>query len=316
MSRTLLVKSLFILVFFLPISASALTISPTKIEVAVDAGQTAIGEIEIFNEQSDTKTFYTTFENFEPRGETGAPYFTDSKDGLATWITSTQSFEIKPGEKIVVPYSIAVPEETPPGGYFAGIFFGTQPPASNGESEVSIGGKVGSLVLLRVNGDISEEGGLLDFKAGEKGRFLTTLPIAFSHRFNNNGGDRVVPKGQLTIKNSFFQTSAELAVNGSEGSVLPNSIRKFETVWSDGELAPDASFFATAKYQLSHFHIGFYQAELNVTWGESNQSGIAKTWFIIFPWQLLLVVGGVLIVLSQGLRFYNRAIINRASSKR
>ncbi len=313
MSRTLLVKSLFILAFFLPVSASALTISPTKIEVAVDPGQTAIGEIEVFNEQSEVKTFYTSFENFEPRGETGAPYFTDGKDGLATWITNTESFEIRPGEKIVIPYTITVPKDVSAGGYFAGIFFGTQPPSSNGGSEVAIGGKVGSLVLLRVNGEISEEGGLLDFIAGDKELFFDSLPVSFTYRFNNNGGDRVVPKGQITIKNSFFQTAAELPVNATEGSVLPNSIRKFETTWSDGEGVTHDGFFAKARYQLLHFHFGIYKAVLDVSWGDSNQHGSTNLWIVIFPWQLLIITGIVLVVLFQGLRFYNKLIIRRAS---
>lgn len=314
MSRPFLVKSLLAVFLLLPAYASALTISPTKIEVAVDPGQTAIGEIEVFNEQEEVKTFYTTYENFEPRGETGAPYFVGGGSGLASWIESTKSFEIQPGEKIVVPYSIKVPADSTAGGYFAGIFFGTQPPATNGESEVSIGGKVGTLVLLRVNGDITEEGGLLDFKAGDT-RFASSLPVTFSYRFNNNGGDRVVPKGEITVKNTFARTTATLAVNSSEGSVLPGSIRKFETVWEDESLAPDASFFSTVKYQLSHFHFGLYRATLDLSWGESNQQGSSKTWLVIVPWQLLIVAGVLLVALTQGLRFYNRLIISRASSK-
>lgn len=314
MSRTLLGKSILALFILLPVYASALTISPTKIEVAVDPGQTAIGEIEVFNEQQEVKTFYTTFENFEPRGETGAPYFVGGGAGLASWIESTRSFDIQPGEKVVIPYSITVPADSTAGGYFAGIFFGTQPPATDGESEVSIGGKVGTLVLLRVNGEITEEGGLLDFKAGEKFLF-TSLPVTLSYRFNNNGGDRVVPKGQIVVKNSFLQETATLAVNSSDGSVLPGSIRKFETVWGDGSLTADASFFTTVKYQLTHFHFGLYQAVLDVSWGESNQQGTSKAWFLIVPWQLLLVAGVLLVVLSLGLRFYNRLIISRASKK-
>lgn len=314
MCRPFLVKSVIAVFLLLPVYASALTISPTKIEVAVDPGQTAIGEIEVFNEQQEVKTFYTTFENFEPRGETGAPYFVGGGAGLASWIESTRSFEIQPGEKIAIPYSITVPADSTAGGYFAGIFFGTQPPAVSGESEVAIGGKVGTLVLLRVNGDINEEGGILDFKAGEKFLF-TSLPITFSYRFNNNGGDRVVPKGQIVVKNSFFQEAATLAVNSSEGSVLPGSIRKFEIPWEDGTPAVDASFFLIVKYQLTHFHFGVYKAALDVSWGESNQQGTSKAWLVIVPWQLLLVVGVLLMTLYQGLQIYNRIIISRASKK-
>lgn len=312
MRRPFLVKSIITSILFLPVYVSALTISPTKIEVAADPGQTVINEIEVYNEQQEVKTFYLTYENFEPRGETGAPYFIGGGAGLASWIESTERFEIQPGEKITVPYSITVPADSPAGGYFAGIFFGTQPPLVGEESEVAIGGKVGTLVLLRVNGDINEAGGLLDFKAGDS-FLLSSLPITFSYRFNNNGGDRVVPKGQITVKNSFFQEAATLAVNGIEGSVLPGSIRKFETIWEDDTLAPNASFFSIVKYQLSHFQFGVYQAILDISWGESNQHGTAKTWLVIVPWQLLLVVGALLIVLFKGLGVYNKFIISRSS---
>jgi hypothetical protein len=310
-----LVKIFAFLVLVLPVSASALTISPAKIELAVDPGQTAIGEIEVFNEQQETKTFYTSFENFEPRGETGAPYFVGGGSGLASWIESTESFEIEPGEEIKIPYSITVPKDATAGGYFAGIFFGTQPPSSNGESEVSIGGKIGSLVLLRVNGAITEEGGVLDFNI-EEGKVLTGTPVVFSHRFNNNGGDRVVPKGQLTIKNMFFLNTATLPVNASDGSVLPGSVRKYETIWQDQELPENPSFFQVVKHQFSHFHLGVYQATLDISWGESSQTNVSKLWFFIFPWQLIVVSLVGLIALLQGIRFYNRLIISRASSNK
>jgi hypothetical protein len=95
MSRALLRKGILLLVLLLPVSASALTLSPTKIEVAVDPGQQAIGEIELFNEEQTEKTFYLSYENFEPRGETGSPYFVGGGDGLATWITTDESITLK-----------------------------------------------------------------------------------------------------------------------------------------------------------------------------------------------------------------------------
>ncbi len=311
MSRPSLVKSLLLLVFFLPVYASALTISPTKIEVAIDPGQTAIGEIEVFNEQDETKTFYTTFENFEPRGETGSPYFTGSGSGLASWIAATERFEIKPGERIAIAYSISVPEETTAGGYFAGIFFGTQPPTSEGGGEVSIGGKVGSLVLLRVNGDIAESGGILDFTTLDKNRFFSTLPISFTYRFNNTGADRVVPKGEIVIKNSIAQKSANVSANATEGSILPSSIRKFEVAWNEAEsLSPEANFFATALYQLKNFHLGLYKANIELVWGESAQRGTASTWFFLFPWQLLTLVAAAGVLF----RSYHSFVVRRAKS--
>jgi hypothetical protein len=308
-----LVRSALFLLFLLPASASALTISPTKIEVSGDPGQQLIGEIEVFNEEPEPKTFFSSFENFEPRGETGSPYFTGGGTGLASWLDAQDSFTIQPGEKITIPYTISIPDSATAGGYFGAIFFGTQPPATGEGSEVSIGGKVGSLVLLRVNGDITESGGVLDFMTATNTRIFTTLPISFSYRFNNTGADRVVPKGEVVIKNTFGLTSTSFLINKNEGSVLPNSIRKFDLLWAEEEtLSSDASFFATALYQAKNFRFGLYRAVLEASWGETSQSATASTWFVVIPWQLLSIIIVVAIVLRYGLKIYNRAIIARA----
>jgi hypothetical protein len=313
MSRTLFGKGVLLLVLLLPVSASALTLSPTKIEVAVDPGQQAIGEIELLNEEAKDKTFYLSYENFEPRGETGSPYFVGGGEGLASWITTQESVTLKAGERLNVPYKITVPSDATPGGYFAAVFFGTQPPPTGEGSEVAIGGKVGTLVLLRVNGPISESGGVLDFMTASSSRFFETLPVNFSYRFNNTGGDRVVPKGEVVIKNTFRMKTAALSLNETEGSVLPQSIRKFEFNWTEEEtLSPDASFFETVSYQAANFRFGLYTASLEAVWGESSQRSSSTVWFIVFPWQLLLVSFVGLVALRFGLKAYNKAVIARA----
>jgi hypothetical protein len=289
----------------------ALTISPTKIETAADPGQQLIGEIELFNEQSETKTFYTSFENFEPRGESGSPFFTGADEGLARWISAQQEITINPGERITIPYTLTVPGDATPGGYFAAIFFGSQPPNTEGGGEVAIGGKVGSLVLLRVNGAISESGGLLDFTTASNTKLFSSVPIGFSYRFNNTGGDRVVPKGEIKIKNTFGKEVAALSVNKNEGSVLPGSTRKFSVEWTD-DTTVAINFFAQVWQQVTHFHFGFYRATLEATWGESNQRGSDTIWFLLVPWQLLGLVLALLIGLRVFFRFYNRLIISRA----
>ncbi len=315
----LLVAVLAIVAFgLIPKSADALTISPTKIDVAGDPGQTLVGEIEIFNEQAEAKTFYTSFENFEPRGETGAPFFVGGGSGLSTWIGAQGSVVITPGERVNVPYSITIPPDAVPGGYFAAIFFGSQPPETGAGSEVSIGGKVGSLVLLRVNGDVEEGGGLLEFGAGlTSGKLFTSVPVPFSYRFNNEGGDRVIPRGEIIIKNVFGMHVVTLDANKTEGSVLPNSVRKFELNWGDEmEMASaegqEPNFFDIVKFQAANLRVGLYKADLNISWGETNQTASASTTIFMLPWQFLLVFFGALSVLFFILRQYNRFIIARS----
>lgn len=316
MNRFLVTTLAFVAFVLVPQSADALTISPTKVDIAGDPGQTLVGEIELFNEQTEVKTFYTSFENFEPRGETGAPFFVGGGSGLATWIGTQGSVLINPGERVNIPYSITIPTDATPGGYFAAVFFGSQPPETGAGSEVSIGGKVGTLVLLRVNGDVEEGGGLLEFTTGaSSSKLFASVPVPFSYRFNNTGGDRVIPRGEVTIKNIFGIHVETLDANKTEGSVLPGSVRKFELSWGEPMTVAEGQepgFFDVVKFQASNLRVGLYNAELNISWGETNQTSVASTTIFMLPWQFLIVFFGALAVLLFILKQYNRFIIARA----
>lgn len=300
--------------------ALALTVSPAKLEIAGDPGAVVTGSVEIFNEQSEAKTFYTSFENFEPRGESGAPYFVGAKDGLATWMTTVDQITLQPGEHQEIPYTVKIPASADPGGYFASIFFGSQPGVARGDSDVVIGGKVGILVLLRVNGEVAEQGGLIDFQIKDHARVVNHLPVAFEYRLNNAGADRIVPKGEITVRNIVGGKTATLTANKTEGSVLPGSTRKFGVNWSsatgDADAIAPTGFFALAGAQWHDFHLGWYTAHLNIVWGQNEQVANRSYHFFIFPWQLLsLLLGALLIVVGGGrvlIRKYNRWIIANA----
>lgn len=310
---------MFLLAGGMAIPAKALTVSPAKVEIQADPGKTIQGEVELFNEQPDTKKFFTSFENFESRGDSGAPYFTGSKSGLATWLSVVPEINIATGERIQIPFTVNIPANAKPGGYFAAIFFGSQPPVSTGGGEVSIGGKIGVLILLRVNGEVEESAGLADFSAKDEQRFFISLPIVFEYGFNNTGGDRVVPRGELIIRNTFRLKSAILLANEREGSVLPNSTRRFETMWGTAPVLNEineeiqSGFFQTALGQLKNFHFGWYTAKLNLSWGASAQTANASYQFFVLPWQLLIIFLFVLFILWLLLKRYNRYIITRAA---
>ncbi len=312
-----LVPIILLCFFFDSSSVSALTISPVKVEVTGDPGQTLRGEIEILNEQLETKTYFSSFENFEPSGDTGSPKFIGSKDGLATWLQTQSTVSVANGETVKIPYTITIPANAEPGGYFAAIFLGEQDPGTQSDGEVSIGGKIGVLILLRVSGDIEEQAGISEFSISDSGKFQTNLPITFAYRFANSGGDRVVPLGDISIKNTFGGLTATLPANINEGSVLPNSARKFQVMWNDVNAATSTSnnFFATAKSQFSDFHFGLYKAELSVVYGATNQTASDSFRFLFIPWQLLTIFLAGLIVALFGLRRYNAWIISKSKSK-
>ncbi len=301
-------------------SAFALTISPAKLEISGDPGTTISDQFELFNEQQDAKTLYSSFANFESSGESGAPHFIKSNDGLATWIKTDNKITLTPGERKKISFSITIPKNAEPGGHFAAIFWGSQPSDSQSGGEVSIGSKLGILVLLRVTGDVKEGGGLLGFNTKNNQRFFTATPVSFEYRLNNTGGDRMVPRGDIKIRNLFVFPPTTFLANKKEGSVLPGSVRKFEVLWGeeppDGNKAKAPGFFGMALKELKDFHFGWYSANVSLTFGENNQTASESFSFFVIPWQLLtiilIVLGIVFFLATFGLKKYNKWIISKA----
>lgn len=308
---------------FLASSVQALTVSPVKFEISGDPGQTLKGELKLFNEQDTTKTFYSSFESFEARGETGTPYFFPGTEGLATWMSTDPQVTLEPQERKIIPFSIVVPENADPGGHFAAIFWSASLPQTQEGGQVSVSAKLGVLILLRVTGEIEGEGGLLEFASKDKQRVFISPPIHFEYRFQNSGGDRVKPEGEIKIKNIFGMTKIALPANPRLGNVLPNSIRKFKTVWELKENGSqqeaedngdEKGFFTTVKTQWINFAFGLYTAKLNINFGTENEEASAKYRFFVIPWQLLTIFVFILAIIWVLIKKYNQWIIKKARS--
>lgn len=276
--------------------AHALTVSPAILEVDGDPGVTLSGEVTLFNETDIEQTYYVSFENFEPSDDTGTPNFVGAESGLATWYTASEEVTLRSKERILFPYTISIPTDVEAGGYFAAMFFGTEPPQDDGN--IAIGGRIGILTLLRVNGDIPESGGIIGYGTKDGQFFYDVPPVEFEYRMSNDGGDRVVPRGTIEITNIFGVTVAEVDVNDIKGNVLPGSARKFTPVWTAGYTDNALSFFGKARAQLENFHFGYYTADAEISWGFTNQSSNESTSFIIVPWQLLILLFFGLAILS------------------
>lgn len=295
--------------------AQALTISPARLEFTADPGSATVNEFTIINEQDSEQTYYTSVENFEAQGESGTPSFSTTKEGLSSWVEVIDKVTIKKGEKIKIPFTVTVPKDADAGGHFAAIFLSTIPPAVKG-GEVSVGAKMGMLMLLKVSGDIKEEGGVVSFLLKSGGHFVTALPVNFVYRFNNNGSDRVKPTGTTTIRNMVGIVTEEISANPTEGNVLPNSTRRFEVTWGSGEPLPaSASFFSHVQYEMRNFALGLYFVDLDLTFGTAKTSN-SSLFLIVLPWHLLiivLIVGAIIfMVLRSMLKRYNRFIIAQA----
>lgn len=302
-----------------PLRAHALTIVPVRLEISGDPGQSVAKEMTLFNDQDKTVTFYSSFMNFEAQGDSGTPAFVAAKDDIGTWMSTEGSVTLAPKASKIVSIHIAIPSDATPGGHFGVVFWGTAPEKTE-PGTLAVTAKTGMLVLLSVNGDVKEAGGLTDFATKDHKFWYNTLPVSFIYHFKNDGGDRVKPEGKITIRDTIFIRAARLDANPVQGNILPGSTRKFQVNWiknGDPEKGNTGGFFHTVKYQWQNFALGFYSAHMDVVYGANSDKHAAGTaHFFVFPWQLVLVIVLLVIIVFWGgrrlLRRYNRHIIRQA----
>jgi hypothetical protein len=305
-----------------PNNSFAVTLTPTRFEIAGDPGETLTEEITLINETESAETYYPSFSNFEAQGESGSPAFVEPKDDLGTWIhTDISSVYLAPHQQKIVPFKVVVPKDAEPGGHFAVIFWGTSP---SGKTGVSIGAKTGILVLLTVKGEVKEAAGLLNFNTENNKFWYKTLPVSFEYRFKNDGGDRIKPEGIITMRDTLFLPAEVIDANPAQGNVLPNSTRKIKVDWIKHEraadyVAPDSflkKFLSDAGYEWRNFAVGLYSAHFNVVYGLQGQQVKKTAYFFVFPWELLIVLILLFIIVFWGgkklIRRYNKFIITQA----
>mgnify|MGYP001560033360 CR=1 FL=1 len=304
----------------------ALTITPIRYEISGDPGETITEKMRLINETKDSQTFYASFANFEARGDTGSPTFVDAREGLGTWITTEQaSINLAPGIQKEIEFKINIPKDAEPGGHFAADFWGTSP--GRGSGQLTIGTKTGMLVLLSVNGELREQAGLVDFDLHNSKNFYKQLPVGFQYRFSNQGNDRVKPAGSIIIRSILGWTVKKVDANPFDGNVLPGTTRKFNPEWSKRDSVDQRdqkqdrnekySFKQEVKDEWHNFAVGIYRAKVVASFGAANQTVKSNAvYFIVFPWELILIILIIAIPIYFTLRIllrrYNRSVIRKA----
>jgi hypothetical protein len=286
--RTLLIGSL--LVFTLTVNTSpvaaqgseGLKVTPAIIEDKVTPGDVYRFSITVTNIAPTTKTFTLSAGDIKGLDDAGNPVF--AKDGeeptayaLSSWITIPEpSITLGAGESRTVPYSVRVPTQTSPGAHFGGVFFdsGTAKPTTTG-SAVSM--KVGTIISLRIAGDVVEEARLREFSTD---KMIYSSPVAsFIARVENLGNVLTRPHGLVEITDMWGKKVGSVEVNEGGAPVFPGADRSYLAEW-----------------QYDGFAFGRYQAVLALNYGDESRKTIsATTSFWVLPLKTMaLVVGGLL----------------------
>lgn len=289
----------------------ALLISDPLIEFSLIPGEEVKKVVKITNDGKETITVRPVTNNFVAKDENGGAKFTDEREGLASWIRiDPSSVTLNPGERAEKEFSIVVPDNADPGSHYAAIFWETAPnPVAGGAALVA---KTGHLILIRIAGQVVEDGQIVQFDLVKDKKIFSSLPIDFFIRFENTGTVYLKPYGQIEIKNIFGQQSGLIDVNTvTRKNVLTGSTRRLEEGWQRSPVITKG-FLAGLRNEINNFGFGFYTASVSVIFGSENKQVSARTSFWIIPWRLIILGIVILIVSAFLLKRYNKFIIQRA----
>jgi len=206
--------------------------------------------------------------------------------------------------------SITIPKDAAGGGYYGAVRFA--PEERDGAQNVTLSASVGSLILVRVPGDVKENLELQSFDvrhgdnaASGSALFTTNKDLYAVARFSNKGNVHTQPFGKIVVKKSgkIIQT-LEINKDEPKANVLPDSTRKFSV-----KLDKLGSF-------------GKYTVDGNFGYGDNGQLITGSTSIFIIP-LFLIIAGLVFLILILALLFglpravkrYNQSVIKKASRR-
>lgn len=284
-----------------PVFASAqesegLQIKPAVIEDKADPGQLYHFSINVTNIAPSEKTFVLHVRDIKGLDDNGLPVF--SQDGGATGYELSSWVELPPGavtlqahESRQIPFAIRVPVSASPGAHFGGVFLEEQATKLD-SSGAAIGISVGTIIDLKIAGDVIEDAQLREFSTD---KLVYGEPsVTFNARVSNHGNVLVRPHGVIEVRGASGAKVGTLTVNDNAAPVFPGSDRSYAAQWN-GE----------------GFAFGRYQAVVSLVYGDDARKTISGTVsFWVLPLKpILAVVGallGLVLVLYVGVRAYVR----------
>lgn len=294
-------------------NGQALEIGPTVVVLNANPGETVTADIKIRNVSSGNLIIQGEINDFVASGEDGTPKIlldeTEVKNNpysIQSWISPLPALELVPKQIETQSVIISIPSNAAPGGYYGVVRFTSTPPELDGTG-VSLSASLGSLILLKVNGEVTEKLSVADFYAtqndGSSKSLFETAPIQFVARIKNEGNIHETPTGQITVTDMFNNKIAAVNVNLGTNNVLPNSIRKFEQPLDSSVIGNKMLF-------------GRYNATLKLTYGANNKEITQTIEFWVIPYTLIatIIIGlvGGFFVLRYAIRTYNKRIIAKA----
>ena len=204
----------------------AITMTPTSSSPVIMPGAVYKGSFDVINQGQSGYAFTVYAAPYHVDGEDYTPDFTTlpNTTSVDKWFTlSSSGGHINPGQTATINYTVAVPANTAPGGYYAVLFAQTQYPKT--ANSITLNERVGEIFYLQAAGTVTQKGQLLSWGAG----VFQRPPLTTTLRLENSGGVHYPATIRVNVRDIFGHSKYGLY---TVKEVLPQTIRRTTITWN------------------------------------------------------------------------------------
>lgn len=307
---------------------SGVSVSPTRTELPILPGDSEEVTISVRNITSADIIARPVLNDFEADGDGGSPRLLgpdeESAQSLAGFIKGLEDVRLAPDESKDVTFTVDVPQEAFPGGYYGAIRFQAIPLTESGEEspgQISLTASVASLLFIEVPGDILEDVQVDFVKAyvGENtGSIFTSRPDFAGVSITNNGGSFIKPFGPVRVENFSGDTILTYEVNNQQprGNVLPDSTRIFRDQLLVEETTTINGEETTEQYNPIRWP-GRYKITADISYGNGGEIfTVSSTFWYIPSWLIIVLVIVVASLIGLGFFLYKKNSTKRTRRRK
>lgn len=280
-------------------------ISPVRTEFTIEKGKSETLTLTIENPADAATTAKAVVNDFVASDkEDGEPRLildenqSAPKNSFKQLASTISELTLAAHEKKDIVVTIKVPDNANAGGYYGAIRFIPVIETNSNSTNVGLTASVGSIVLVRVPGNLTERLDLIQMSAAQGGKtrsFFTHGDITLITRLKNEGDIHVKPFGKVAVKDMFGRTVYTYEFNNTEPreNILPGSIRRFD------DSLPKRKW------------LGKYTVEANLGYSQGSGDLIsAKLSFWYIPVWAIIVIIVVILALAGGIYWLYRKLIH------
>jgi hypothetical protein len=278
-------------------SGNGMRVSPVRSDLTIKPGTSQTVDVYVQNISGGKSKLKAIVNDFDASDdESGKPrILLDEKSesashGLKRYIDKIENFELQADERRIIKVKISIPASAAGGGYYGAVRF--LPQEVDASKNLSLSASVGSLILVTVPGNITEQASVVSLNVARKegkasNLFTNGSSLKASIRIRNSGNVQLSPYGKVQLKKGSKELGTfEINNTDPKGSILPDSIRKFSVDFGDKTKT-----------------LGKYTVSGNFGYGDKGQLIMATTSFYVVPLPIVITLVVCLLLIIVAIAF-------------